>query len=743
MVFWNSIHLGSKITQASSYSLEKLKALALRKARYKEIHMSESCCENISVPELFGSNCFNDAVQRERLPKAIYKTLKAVQNGNTKLTQEVAEVVANAMKDWALEKGATHFTHWFQPLTGITAEKHDSFISPTSDGKVLMEFSGKELIQGEPDASSFPSGGLRATFEARGYTAWDTTSPAFLKSDATGVTLCIPTAFVGYHGEALDKKTPLLRSIQALNTQAVRVLKLLGNTTTTRVATTVGPEQEYFLVDSDYFQQRPDLLLTGRTVVGAMPAKGQELEDHYFGAIPEKVSSFMREFNIELWKLGITAKTQHNEVAPHQYEIAVIFSFSNIAADSNQLVMETIRKVAAHHGLTALLHEKPFAGVNGSGKHNNWSMGTDDGQNLLEPGKTPSENTQFLLFCTAVVEAVDTYALLLRTAAGNPGNDHRLGANEAPPAIISIFLGQLEEILSNIADGKPVVSKEGGKLVLGHNSLPDLPQDLTDRNRTSPFAFTGNKFEFRMLPSGDSISGANVVLNTAVAEILKRYADRIEKAGDAMTEVKKIIKEQYAAHKRVVFNGNGYSAEWEAEATKRGLPNVKAWVHCIPELASKASIDLFTGHKVFTAEELHSRVEIYLEKYLKTINIEAGVMVEMVKKSILPAAADWLTGLSADIANLKDAGISVKGLEGQLKAGGALLESAYTELEKLEKAWAKTKGMDDVHKQAVSYREDIFTQMASLRSVVDEIEGYMPAEYYPFPTYEDLLFRFN
>jgi len=706
--------------------------------------MSEcTACSVTSVPELFGSNSFNDTTQRERLPKAIYKALRDVQNGKSTLTSEVAEVVANAMKDWAIERGATHFTHWFQPLTGITAEKHDSFISPTNDGRIIMEFSGKELSQGEPDASSFPSGGLRATFEARGYTAWDVSSPAFLKTDASGVTLCIPTAFVGYHGEALDKKVGVLRSIEALNKQALRVLRGLGNTTASRVACTVGPEQEYFLIDTEYFTQRPDLLLTGRTVLGAMPSKGQELEDQYFGIIPEKVSGFMREFNEELWKLGITAKTQHNEVAPHQYEIAVIYSYSNVAIDSNQLVMETLRKVANHHGLTALLHEKPFAGVNGSGKHNNWSMGADDGQNLLEPGKTPHENIQFLLFATAVIEAVDRYALLLRTSAGNPGNDHRLGANEAPPAIISIFLGQLEEILEAISSGKPLSGKEGLKLDLGSNMLPVLPKDLTDRNRTSPFAFTGNKFEFRMVPSGDSISGPNIVLNTAVAEVLSVYADRLEKAGDKTAEAKKIIAEQYKAHKRVVFNGNGYSAEWEAEAAKRGLPNVKAWVKCIPELASQSSIDLFTKHGIFTEAELHSRVEIYLEKYAKTINIEAGVMIEMVKKNILPAATDWVVGLAGSVDTLKASKLPAAGLESQLKQGASLLDASYTALAKLETVLAKTNGIADMHKKANAFRDDVFPAMAAVRTEVDSLENILPTDYYPYPSYEDLLFRFS
>ncbi len=705
--------------------------------------MSETVEAVSGIPALFGSNTFNDATQRQRLPKSIYKELKQVQAGKKKLTPEVAEVVANALKDWALEKGATHYTHWFQPLTGITAEKHDSFISPVGDGTVIMEFSGKELTQGEPDASSFPSGGLRATFEARGYTAWDTSSPAFLKTDASGVTLCIPTAFVGYHGQALDKKTALLRSMGALSEQAMRVLKALGNTTSTRVVTTVGPEQEYFLIDAEYFTQRPDLLLTGRTVLGALPSKGQELEDHYFGAIPDNIAGFMREFNEELWKLGITAKTQHNEVAPHQYEIAIIFDTSNVSADQNQVLMETLRKVASHHGLAGLLHEKPFAGVNGSGKHNNWSMGTDDGKNLLDPGKNPQDNTQFLLFAAAVIEAVDSNALLLRTAAGNPGNDHRLGANEAPPAIISIFLGsQMSDILDAIADGKEIKAKEGVKLELGHNSLPDLPKDLTDRNRTSPFAFTGNKFEFRMVPSGDSISGPNVVLNTVVADVLANFADRLEKAGDKLAETKKIIAESYKAHRRVVFNGNGYSPDWEVEAGKRGLPNVKAWVDCIPEYGSEKSVALFSKHKVFSKEELHSRVEIYLEKYAKTINIEAGVMIEMVKKNILPAALEWLTGLAGTVETLKASKVPTGGAEKQLKEGGALVEKSYAALDGLEAKLEKTRAIDDVHHKAQAFRKDVFSAMGELRKEVDALERILPADFYPYPTYEDMLFRF-
>lgn len=696
------------------------------------------------LPEHFGSMCFSDTVAKDRLPKEIYKELKKVQKGEKKLTLEVATVVANAMKDWALEKGVTHYTHWFQPLTGITAEKHDSFINPTGDGKVLVEFSGKELIQGEPDASSFPSGGLRATFEARGYTAWDTSSPAFIKVDGGAATLCIPTAFVGYHGEALDKKTPLLRSMDAINKAALGILRALGNTTATKVYCTVGPEQEYFLVGKDYFDQRPDLLLTGRTLIGAKPAKGQELEDHYFGNISEQVSAFMKDLNTELWAIGINAKTQHKEVAPNQFEIACIYAIANVALDSNQLVMEIMKKVALRHNLVALLHEKPFAGVNGSGKHNNWSIGTDDGQNLLDPGKTPSENSQFLLFCTAVIEAVDTYADLLRMSAANAGNDHRLGANEAPPAIISIFLGALEEILDKLAKGEKVSAKDGGVLKLGTNSLPELPKDLTDRNRTSPFAFTGNKFEFRMMPSSDSIAGPNVVLNTAVAEILNKYVSRLEKAADKNAEILKIVQESYTAHKKVVFNGNGYSKEWEDEAAKRGLPNVKSTVDSIPVIASPKSIELFTKHGVFTKEELISRKDIYLEKYAKQINIEAGVLINMTKNAVYPAAVEYAANLAGSVSAIKD----LLG-DGKLGTQKKTLETVVDLTDKLGKAIAgleealdKAHHESDVFAHAKAYREKVFVAMGEVRKYADALEGVLPSEYYPFPTYEDLLFKF-
>ncbi len=698
---------------------------------------------NKSVASHFGSLCFGDAVQRERLPKDVYKDLKKVQNGQKKLTIETANVVANSMKDWAMENGATHFTHWFQPLTAITAEKHDSFISPTGDGKIMMEFSGKELIQGEPDASSFPSGGLRATFEARGYTAWDTASPAFLKNDGGAFTLCIPTAFVGYHGEALDKKAPLLKSMDALNVQAIRVLRALGNTTSNRVVTTVGPEQEYFLVSKTLFEQRPDLLLTGRTVIGAMSPKGQEMEDHYFGAISEQVSAFMKELNTELWAIGINAKTQHKEVAPNQFELACIYNHSNVALDHNQLVMETMKKVALRHDLVCLLHEKPFAGVNGSGKHNNWSMATDDGQNLLEPGKTPHENSQFLLFCTAVIEAVDTYSKLLRMAAANPGNDHRLGANEAPPAIISIFLGALEDILEKISKGEKLTAKEGGVLQLGANCLPDLPKDLTDRNRTSPFAFTGNKFEFRMQPSSDSIAGANVVLNTIAAEVLGNYATRLEKAKDKHAEITKIIKESYTAHKKVVFNGNGYSQEWQEEAAKRGLPNIKTTVDSIPALTEQLSIDLFTKHKVFTKEELESRYVIYLEKYAKTINIESGVQIQMVRNSLIPAALDYATTLAGSIATIGDVLGDDKDLgesKDLLKEVVKTIKQAQKAVAKLEEEKEKAHHVEEIFKHAKYYHDKVFMQMAEVRAAADKIEGLIPADYYPFPNYESLLF---
>lgn len=696
-----------------------------------------------SVPSLYGSNCFSNSVMRERLPKNIFKEILAVQAGEKELSLEVAEVVAASMRDWALEKGATHYTHWFHPLTGLTAEKHDSFIAPTADGKVLMEFSGKELIKGEPDASSFPSGGLRATFEARGYTAWDVTSPAFLKQDPTGTTLCIPTAFFSYYGHALDKKVPLLRSMDALNKQAIRVLRALGNTTSKRVASTVGPEQEYFLVDKSYFDERPDLMLTGRTVFGSMPAKGQELEDHYFGALKERVALFMRELNTELWKVGVSAKTQHNEVAPNQFEIATIFTTANVAVDGNQLVMETIKKVAHRHGMEALLHEKPFAGVNGSGKHNNWSISTDDGVNLLEPGENPESNARFLLFAAAVVEAVDRYALLLRSSAATAGNDHRLGANEAPPAIISVFFGgPLTEIFDSLAEGKPVNKSNGmERIKLGVTSLPTLPKDVSDRNRTSPFAFTGNKFEFRMIGSSQSIAPCNTYLNTAVAQVLSEFADKLEKASDKNAAIEAVIKESYTKHRRVVFNGNGYSEEWVKEAERRGLPNVKATVDVLPVLVQPEIISLFETHKVLTKEEMESRYHIYLERYSKQINIEAGVMISMTRRSIFPAISAYAGSLARDAASLAAIGAVSAPQEKRAKRIAELLGDVYEETDKLEKILVEAQEMEDMFIQAKTYREKVVSQMGVLRGKVDTLEKMVDKEAWPFPGYEELLFK--
>lgn len=695
------------------------------------------------VTSVYGMNSFSNSVMRERLPKGIFKELLSVQAGEKELTLEVAEVVAASMRDWAIEKGATHYTHWFHPLTGLTAEKHDSFIAPTSDGKVLMEFSGKELIKGEPDASSFPSGGLRATFEARGYTAWDVTSPAFLKQDPTGTTLCIPTAFIGYYGHALDKKVPLLRSMDAISKQAMRVLKALGNTTSKRVLTTVGPEQEYFLIDREYFDKRPDLILTGRTVFGSMPAKGQEMEDHYFGALKEKVAHFMREVNTELWKVGVAAKTQHNEVAPNQFELAPLYSTTNVAVDGNQLVMETLSKVARRHGMEALLHEKPFAGVNGSGKHNNWSMATDDGMNLLDPGDDPASNARFLLFATAVVEAVDRYSLLLRSSAATAGNDHRLGANEAPPAIISIFFGgPMSEILDDIADGKSH-SKKGaaGRIELGVTSLPSLPMDVSDRNRTSPFAFTGNKFEFRMVGSSQSISTPNTYLNVAVAQVLSEFAVKLEKASDKNAAIQAIVKESYGKHRRVVFNGNGYSEEWVKEAERRGLPNVRATVDVLPVLMQPDTIALFENHKVLTKDEVESRYHIYLEKYSKQINIEAGVMLDMARRSIFPAVTEYAGSLARDAAALAAIGAVSVPQEKRAKRIAELASELFEENEKLEKVLTEAQDIEDEFLQAKAYREKVVSQMANLRTRVDALERITAKDAWPFPTYEDLLFK--
>ncbi|MCG8502331.1 MAG: glutamine synthetase III [Firmicutes bacterium] len=705
--------------------------------------MANEVCSKQNVAEVFGCNVFNDAVMRERLPKATYKALKKTIDEGLPLGATVAEVVANAMKDWAIEKGATHYTHWFQPMTGVTAEKHDAFISPTADGKVIMEFSGKELIKGEPDASSFPNGGLRATFEARGYTAWDCTSPAFLKEGQSGVTLCIPTAFCSYTGEALDKKTPLLRSMEALSKQALRVLKLFGNTTTKKVIPTVGPEQEYFLIDKKLYHMRKDLRYTGRTLFGAPAPKGQEMDDHYFGSIRERVLAFMKELNTELWKLGVSAKTQHNEVAPAQHEIAPIFNDTNIGTDHNQLVMETMKKVANRHGLACLLHEKPFAGINGSGKHNNWSMSTDDGQNLLDPGKTPHDNAQFLVFLCAVIKAVDEHAELLRLSAANAGNDHRLGANEAPPAIISVFLGeQLTDILQQLENGGPESSKTGEELRIGVSTLPALPKDTTDRNRTSPFAFTGNKFEFRMVPSSASVSGPNIVLNTIVAEVLSELAERLEKAVDFDKEVQALLKDIVINHKRVIFNGNGYSDEWVKEAEQRGLPNIASTVEAVSKLISEKSIALFKKHNVFTEIELHSRCEIKLENYSKAINIEALTMLEMAKRQILPAALKFCDQLASSVNQVKATGTGADtGVQEELlKEVSATMVSFQKNTKLLEEAVKAASAIEDVHECAYAYQSKVFAQMGLLRADGDKLETLVDESLWPMPTYGDLLF---
>ncbi|MDR2069080.1 MAG: glutamine synthetase III [Spirochaetaceae bacterium] len=695
------------------------------------------------VAEFYGANSFSNALMRERLPKNIYKEIRAVQAGEKELTLEVAEVVAAVMRDWAISRGASHYTHWFQPLTGLTAEKHDSFIAPTGDGKVIMEFSGKELVKGEPDASSFPSGGLRATFEARGYTAWDVTSPAFLKQDPTGTTLCIPTAFISYYGQALDKKVPLLKSIDALSKQAIRVLRALGNEVSKRVFTTVGPEQEYFLVDRTFYDQRPDLILTGRTVFGALPAKGQEMEDHYFGAIKERVAGFMRELNTELWKVGIPAKTQHNEVAPNQFEIAPVFANSSAAVDANQMVMETIRTVARRHGLEGLLHEKPFAGVNGSGKHNNWSMATDDGLNLFEPGENPESNARFLLFAAAVVEAVDRYSLLIRSSVATSANDHRLGANEAPPAIVSVFFGgPLTEIFDNIAEGKSGgKSSSGERIKIGVSSLPSLPKDVSDRNRTSPFAFTGNKFEFRMVGSSQSIATPNTFLNAAVAQVLSEFADKLEKAANKNEAIQAIIKESYSKHRRVVFNGNNYADEWVREAERRGLPNVKNAVDALSVLIQSETITLFENHKIFTKEELESRYHIYLEKYSKQINIEAGVTIDMARRYIFPAASGYAASLARDAAALAAIGAVSVPQEKRAKRISELAVELYDETARLESALGEAQETGEVFAQAKAYYEKVRPAMDGVRSKADTLEKFVSKEAWPFPGYEDLLFK--
>lgn len=702
--------------------------------------------EFMDVQEIFGQNVFNDTVMRARLPKPVYKKLKKTIEEGAELDSSIADVVAHAMKEWAIERGVTHYTHWFQPLTGITAEKHDSFISaPSADGKVIMEFSGKELIKGEPDASSFPSGGLRSTFEARGYTAWDCTSPAFLREDAIGVTLCIPTAFCSYKGEALDKKTPLLRSMEAVNEQALRILRLFGNTTSKRVIPSVGPEQEYFIVDREKYLKRKDLVFAGRTLFGAMPPKGQELEDHYFGTIRERIGAYMKAVNVELWKLGVSAKTQHNEVAPAQHELAPIYAQANVAVDHNQMVMETLKKVAGRQGLTCLLHEKPFAGVNGSGKHDNWSLISDDGINLLEPGKTPHENIQFLLVLACVLKAVDTHADLLRESAACVGNDHRLGANEAPPAIISVFLGeQLEDVIDQlISTGEATHSIQGGVLKTGVNALPDLYKDATDRNRTSPFAFTGNKFEFRMVGSSDSVASPNTVLNTIAAEAFKEAADELEKAEDFDMAVHDMIKRLFAGHRRIIFNGNGYSEAWVEEAERRGLPNIKSMVEAIPALATEKAVKLFEGFNVFTRAELESRVEIQYEAYEKAINIEARTMVDMASKQIIPAVIKYNTSLAKSINEIKSAcpDVDVSVQTELLTECSRYLADMKSALAKLIREADAASAIQVASERAKAYRDKVVPVMEELRAPADKLEMLVDKSMWPFPSYGDLIFE--
>ena len=700
--------------------------------------------EAINVAKIFGEDVFNDTVMQERLPKKVYKDLKKTIEEGKELDLATADVIAHEMKEWAIEKGATHYTHWFQPLTGVTAEKHDSFISaPLPNGKVLMSFSGKELIKGEPDASSFPSGGLRATFEARGYTAWDCTSPAFVRHDAAGATLCIPTAFCSYKGEALDQKTPLLRSMQAINEQSLRLLRLFGNTTSKKVTPSVGPEQEYFLVDADKFLRRKDLIYTGRTLFGAMPPKGQELDDHYFGTIRQRIAGFMKDVNEELWKVGVTSKTQHNEVAPAQHELAPIYAECNVALDHNHIVMQTLKRVACQHGMKCLLHEKPFAGVNGSGKHDNWSLTTDDGKNLLEPGKTPHENIQFLLVLTCILKAVDTHADLLRESAADPGNDHRLGANEAPPAIISVFLGeQLEDVLEQlISTGEATHSLKGGKLQTGVDTLPDLAKDATDRNRTSPFAFTGNKFEFRMVGSRDSIAGPNVVLNTIVAEAFSEACDVLEKADNFDEAVHDLIKKYATEHQRVVFDGNGYSDAWVEEAERRGLPNIRSMVEAIPALTTDKAINMFEKFKVFTKAELESRAEIKFESYAKAINIEARTMIDMASKQIIPAIIKYTKELADTVVAVKEAGADASVQAELLTEVSGLLAESKKALEALKVVTDQAAAMEEGEDQARFYHYDVVPAMEALRAPVDKLEMIVDKEAWPMPSYGDLIFE--
>ncbi len=700
----------------------------------------------LNIEEIFNENVFTMGKMKERLPKKVYAEVKNVIEHGGELSMTTADVVAKAMKDWAVEHGATHYTHWFQPLTGITAEKHDAFVTnPDAEGHMLMEFSGKELIKGEPDASSFPSGGLRATFEARGYTAWDCTSPAFIKEDAAGAILCIPTAFCSYKGEALDKKTPLLRSVEALSQQALRIVRLFGNTEATRVDVSVGPEQEYFLVDRDLYLQRKDLIYTGRTLFGAPAPKGQEMDDHYFGAIQERIGSFMKDLNVELWKLGISAKTQHNEVAPAQHELAPIYNSANIAVDHNQLVMETMKKVAQRHGLACLLHEKPFAGVNGSGKHNNWSICTDNGVNLLDPGETPNQNIQFLLVLACIIKGIDIHADLLRQSASNVGNDHRLGANEAPPAIISMFLGeQLEDVVKQLIEtGEATSYKKGERLYTGVSTLPDLQKDATDRNRTSPFAFTGNKFEFRMVGSSDSIASPNTTLNAIVAESFCEAADILEKADNFDMAVHDMIKEYLTDHQRIIFNGNGYSEEWVREAERRGLPNIRSMVDSVETLVTDKAVKLFEKFHIFTRVELESRAEVLYETYAKTINIEAMTMIDMAGKQMIPAVVTYTTEL-ADSMNTVTMACPEADTSAQkelLLESSALLAQSQKALGQLKKVTAEAASMEEGKDQAEFYRDKVMTAMSALREPLDKLEMIVDKEIWPLPSYGDLTFE--
>ena len=700
--------------------------------------------KKIDVADIFGSLVFNDATMRERLPKQIYKELKQTIATGGELDSHVAEVVANAMKDWAVEKGVTHYTHWFQPLPGITAEKHDAFINPSEDGGVILEFSGKELIKGEPDGSSFPSGGLRATFEARGYTAWDCTSPAFIHESPSGTNvLCIPTIFCSYTGEALDKKTPLLRSIEAVSEQALRLIRAFGDTEAKKIITSVGPEQEYFLVDKDTYNQREDLFFAGRTLFGAPAPKGQELDDHYFGSVKERVSAYMNDLNEELWKLGVSAKTQHNEAAPAQHELAPIYNTTNIATDHNQLIMETMKKVALRHNLVCLLHEKPFAGINGSGKHNNWSLSTDTGVNLLDPGITPHQNKRFLLILSAVLKAVDEYAPLLRESAANPGNDQRLGGYEAPPAIISVFLGeQLEDVLSQLCEkGEATHSKMGSKLDVGVSTVPSFVMDATDRNRTSPFAFTGNKFEFRMVGSTASIADSSTEINTIVAETFRQAADILEASDDPVMAAHDLTKKWISEHMRVIYNGNGYSQEWVEEAERRGLPNITNMVDALECLTEESTIELFEKHKVLTRIELNSRQEVGYETYSKAINIEARTMIDMARKQIIPAVIRYTTTVAQSIAAVKSVGADASVQEASLAEISKHLVALNTALTKLERAVDEAASIKNSKDQAIAYRDEVLTTMSEVRTPADALEMLVDKNVWPFPTYADLLFN--